>query len=125
MTSGEKAGYFRRVSANAVGFPCGPTVLDPKVAADGPAQFLQPLRERRDADWCFRIVRGNVHEHADAPDPVALLRARRDRPPGCRAAEQRDELPPSHVEHRGLPPQGSEQSIARRRAGPWKRPELF
>ena len=87
---------FRRVSANAVGFACAPTVLDPQVAADGPAQFLQPLRERRDADRCVRIVRGDVHEHADAPHALGLLRARRKRPRRRRAAEQRDELAPLH-----------------------------
>ena len=36
-----------------------------------------------------------VHQHADAPHPLALLRARRERPRG-RAAEQSDELAPSH-----------------------------
>ena len=37
------------------------------------------------------------HEHADAPHPLALLRARRERPRRRRAAEQRDELAPPHV----------------------------
>jgi hypothetical protein len=32
------------------------------------------------------------HEHADAPHPIALLRARRERPHDRRAAAQRDEL---------------------------------
>ena len=49
---------FRRVSANAVGIARGPAVVDPHVAAVGPAQLLQPLQERREADVCFRIVRG-------------------------------------------------------------------
>ena len=44
----------------------------------------------------FRIVRGCGHEHADAPHPLALLRARRERPRRRRAAEQRDELAPLH-----------------------------
>ncbi len=62
----------------------------------GPAQLLQPLQERRDAGLTFRIVRGAGHEHADAPHPLALLRARRERPRRRRAAEQRDELAPLH-----------------------------
>ena len=44
---------------------------------------------------------------------IALLRARRDRPRGRRAAEQRDELAPSQVEHR-LPPQVPPASYAAR-----------
>ena len=36
------------------------------------------------------------HEHADAPDAVALLCARRERPCRCRAAEERDEVAPVH-----------------------------
>src|SRR5215470_19696918 len=46
--------------------------------------------------------RGYCLQHTDAPGQ--LLRARRERP--CRRApEQRDELPPSRVEH-GAPPLG-------------------
>ena len=40
----------------------------------------QPLQERRETGLPFRIVRGYSHEHADAPHPLALLRARRERP---------------------------------------------
>src|SRR5262249_10503085 len=54
---------------------------------------LQPLGERREAGASFRIVRAPIHEHADAPHPLALLRTRRDRP-RRRAAEQSDELAP-------------------------------
>ena len=47
----------------------------------------------------FRIVRGECHEHADAPHPLGLLRARRERPRRRRAAEQRDELAPLSFDH--------------------------
>ena len=47
----------------------------------------------------FRIVRGQVQEHADAPHPLGLLRARRERPRSRRAAEQRDELAPLYPNH--------------------------
>ena len=96
MTSGasatNSAAYLRVRSAS----PAPQRVVDPHVAAVGPAQLLQPLQERRDAGLRFRIVRGAVHEHADAPHALALLRARRERPRGRRAAEQRDELAPLH-----------------------------
>jgi hypothetical protein len=43
----------------------------------------------------FRVVRGQVRKHADAPHALALLRACRERP--CRrAAEQCDERAPPH-----------------------------
>src|SRR5262245_25838128 len=61
-----------------------------------PAQFPQPAQERRDAGSAFRIVRGGAHEHADTSHLVGLLRACRERPCDCRAAEQRDELAPPH-----------------------------
>ena len=71
---------FRRVSANVGGIGCGPAGVDPHVAADGPAQLRQPLQERPDPGLKFRIVRGCGQEHADAPHPLGLLRARRERP---------------------------------------------
>jgi hypothetical protein len=42
----------------------------------------------------FRIVSRDVQEDADAPHPLRLLRARRERPSDRRAAEKRDELSP-------------------------------
>jgi hypothetical protein len=61
--------------------------------------LLQGLLERYEAGLTLSIVRGTVHEHADAPHPLGLLRARRERP-RCRGAEQRDELAALPVEHR-------------------------
>ena len=54
------------------------------------------MQERREARLSFRIVGGEVHEHADAPHALALLRPRRKRPRG-RAAEQDDEIAPSYT----------------------------
>jgi hypothetical protein len=48
---------FRHVSANFVGMAGGPARLDPRVAADVPAQQRQPLQERPDANLEFRIIR--------------------------------------------------------------------
>jgi hypothetical protein len=55
--------------------------------------LLQALLERRDAG-ALRIVRGEVHDHADVAHPLALLRAGGDRPYGCRTAEKCNELTP-------------------------------
>src|SRR5262245_57856085 len=99
---GRERGQFGRVSAKAVGVGRGPARLDLQVAAGSPAQLLQALQERRDADLCVGIVRGQGHEHADALHSLGLLRARRDRPGRCRAAEQGYQLASSYVRH-GLP----------------------
>jgi hypothetical protein len=40
------------------------------------------------------IARASVHQKANAPHPLALLRARRKRPRRGRAPEKRDELAP-------------------------------
>src|SRR5262249_6404246 len=61
------------------------------------------LRESGEPGLTFRIIGGEIHEHADAPHPLALLRARRERPCG-RAADQRDELPASHSRPQGSKP---------------------
>ena len=97
MTSGasatNSAAYLRMRSGSQV---VPPAILDPHVAAIGPAQLLQPLQERRVASLPFRIVRGQIHEYTDAPHSLGLLRPRRERPRCRRAAEQRDELAPPH-----------------------------
>src|SRR5436189_4417949 len=102
MTSGESAtnstAFLRMLSIIAP----GPAGIDLHVAAIGPAQLVQAPLEPREAGFCLRIIHGEWYEHAYSPHPLSLLRACRKRP--CRsAAEQRDELAPSHVEH-GLPP---------------------
>jgi hypothetical protein len=53
-------------------------------------------QERRYAGLIYRIARGRGQQHADAPHPLALLRARRERPSDCCAAEKGDELAPPH-----------------------------
>jgi len=68
-----------------------PPILAAHIAADDPAQFAEPLQERCIAGLSFGIVRHPGHKHADAPHPLGLLRARRERP-GCRAAQTADEV---------------------------------
>src|SRR5262249_50830527 len=90
----------------------GRTNLDLRVAAVGPAQLLQPAQKCRDACPPFGIVRGRGHQHADPPRPFRLLRARRERPRGRCAAEQRDELAaPQLIELHAVPSQGRLQNI--------------
>src|SRR5262249_3311756 len=72
-----------------------PAVLNLDVLPDSPAQLLQSLQECRVAGLRLRIVRGVRHEHTNAPHPLALLRARRERP-RSRAAEPRDEVASPH-----------------------------
>src|SRR5262249_57911573 len=69
---------------------------DPHVAVGGPSELLQALQESVETGLRLWIARRRGHEDADAPHPLALLRARRERPRGCRAAEKRNELPPPH-----------------------------
>ena len=73
-----------------------PADIDPHVAAVGPAQLLQALQERRDAG-CVPDRPRPCHEHADAPHPLGLLRARRERPRCRRATENTEKFPPPHV----------------------------
>src|SRR5262245_887475 len=72
-----------------------PASIDPQIAAVHPAQFLQLLDERSALRPSFRIALRPAHQYADAPHPLRLLRARRERPCDSRAAGQRDELAPT------------------------------
>src|SRR6516162_10236083 len=85
---------FRRLFAKALGIAPAPAEVDTHVTADRPTRFLQPLQERRETRLSFRVVRGEVHEHANAARALPLLRARRQRERNRRSAEQRDELAP-------------------------------
>src|SRR5262249_30795623 len=87
---------FRRLFANALGIAHGPAIFDARVAAVGPTKLLQALRESGEPGLTFRIIGGEIHEHADAPHRLALLRARRERPRRRCAAEQRDEAASLH-----------------------------
>src|SRR5262249_32099256 len=75
---------------------CCPAELDPRVAAVDPAQLLEALQECSVTGLRFPVVRSQAHYDADAPRALALLRLRRQRPCSHSAAEQRDELAPSH-----------------------------
>jgi hypothetical protein len=58
--------------------------------------LAQPCEVRHLTRLRLRIICSDVHKHADAPHALGLLRSRRERPSGCRAAEQRDEIAAFH-----------------------------
>ena len=70
--------------------------MSPHIAATSPTQLLQRLLERRDSGLAFSIIRSPVHKHANPPHTLRLLRARRERPRGRRAAEEHDEVAAVH-----------------------------
>jgi hypothetical protein len=79
------------------------------IATLRPSQSLKLLSKFSEAHFGFRIIRAKAHQHADAPHPFRLLRARRERPSrGSRsAAEKRDELAPfQRPMSPVLPPEG-------------------
>src|SRR5262245_52025627 len=82
--------------ADGIGIRRCPAGIDLHISANGPAKRLQPLQEGSEPCLVMRIVRCCGEEHADAPHPLALLRARRQRPRSRGTAEQRDERAASH-----------------------------
>src|SRR5262249_21240963 len=84
-----------RVAANIAGNRTGPANLETHVLAVDPSGMLQFRHEGTDLFPCKRITFGEWQENADNRDSSGLLRARHHRP-RCGAAEQGDELAPSH-----------------------------
>src|SRR5262249_4950101 len=71
-----------------------PAILDRDRAAFDPAQFAQSLDKRGDPKAPGR--KRACTQESDSRQLSRLLRARRERPRGDRAAEQRDEVVPFH-----------------------------
>jgi len=69
-----------------------PAIVELDVLPGSSSQLLQSLQESRIADLRLRIVRDVEHEETDAAHALGLLRPRRQRPSGRRAAEKGDEL---------------------------------
>src|SRR5262245_13103457 len=81
-----------RIGPYAFGLGTAPAIVDAYVAARGPTQFFKCLPERRRIGLRIPIVLGKGRQYAHAPHTLGLLRARHERPCGCRPAEQRYEL---------------------------------
>src|SRR5262249_16870457 len=73
-----------------------PANINVSTATLHPPELRECLQECRDEKLSFPVAFWISHQHADAPHPLALLRARRQRQRGCCAADQRDELAPFH-----------------------------
>src|SRR5215469_15398662 len=61
---------------------------DLNVAVFNPSEHRKSLPKRHQASLYFRVVLGERMQEHDAPHPLWLLRARRNRPRRRRAAEQ-------------------------------------
>ena len=85
---GRERDQIGRVRARAVGIGRSPAVVDRDVAALGPAQFLEPLQEAREASLFFGTARWPAHEQADAAHPLGLF-ARAARGPASAATRRR------------------------------------
>ncbi len=91
MRSGCSGDEFLRESLHQRRVARCPANVDPNVAAFHPPELLEFVSECGDEGPSLPVALGKAHQHADPPHPLALLRARRERP--CRrAAKQRDEL---------------------------------
>jgi hypothetical protein len=84
------------VSAKTFGIAVAPAIVDVQISTNRPTKFLQALYKRRSATLHLGVVGTGVREYTNSPHPVALLRARRERPRSRRAADERDELAPFH-----------------------------
>ena len=97
MTSGasatNSAAYLRNPATLAVAQRMSIRTLRPSIQPSS----CSACRNAPTQALILRIVRGAPREHADAPHPLALLRARRERPRRRRAAEKRDEFAPLHA----------------------------
>src|SRR6516165_51801 len=92
---GLKADQLLRERSYLIYVNAEPPKVHSHVTAIGPTQTRKRLRERRHARLIYGIAFVKLHEHANAPHAVALLRPRREWP-RRRAPEPRDECPPSH-----------------------------
>src|SRR5262249_37724242 len=84
-----KSDNFRRVPTSGIEAAETRAEIDLHVSANGPAHLLELLDECGVSLLSTRIVPGAAREHSNPPHPLALLRARRERPRSRCAAEQR------------------------------------
>jgi hypothetical protein len=110
---------FLRESLHRLHVGRRPASVDPDVAVLRPAELLERLAECSDPSLSFRVALGIGHQHANKPHQLGLLRSCRQRP-RRRAADQREELASSWIEHGVLP--GTRCASLRRLRMPRKRP---
>jgi hypothetical protein len=88
---------LRSIDACEFGITGVPANVDAEILAFGPSQLAESLDKGRHIRLRCGLRRGAVHEHADPPHLIRLLRARRERPCCRRAAEKGDEVAPFHA----------------------------
>ena len=71
----------------------GRPIVQLNVATSDPCRDKTTGERRERTEWHRVVIFAEPHEHTNPPRPLALLRARRERP-RSRAAEQRDEVEP-------------------------------
>jgi hypothetical protein len=101
------------VSLKVTGVARCPAIVDPNVAPSDQPNCCSPCRNAAMRACPFRVIRGEVHEHADAPHALTLLRARRERPSRRRTAKQRNELAPSHLRAHSITSSARASSVGR------------
>src|SRR6516225_5066240 len=83
-----------------------PAIFDRDGASFDPAEFAEPLH-KSSGQLALRGRRSRAQE-SDGRQPRGLLRTRRERPRGRRAADERDELAPLHsISSSARPERGS------------------
>jgi hypothetical protein len=70
-----------------VGF--GEANIGAEIAAFRPPEAIEPLTNGGDARLHFGIRFGPAYQNSNPSEEIGLLRARRERPRGCRAAKRR------------------------------------
>jgi hypothetical protein len=75
---------------------CSPAPVDTNVAALDPTKTSKRFPKCSDEALALPVTLRKSHQHADPSHPLRLLRARRERPRGRRAAEERDEIASFH-----------------------------
>ena len=92
MTSGGSAASSAAYLRVSVRVAAGPSGYQRGHCGRRSSPILQALLERRERGCASGSSAAIVHENANPPHPLRLLRTRRQRPCGRRAAEKRDEL---------------------------------
>src|SRR5262249_55005844 len=88
---------FDSEASQALVIPAWPALLDVDIAFFDPPEILQAPAKRGHTELAFGgILCQPTNQHADAPHALSRLRGARCERPGCRAAENCDELPPPH-----------------------------
>ncbi len=72
-----------------------PAEIEPDIPALAPAELVERFQQSGNPARAIGIAFGQIHEDADVPDAIVLLRAGGERPRGQTAGE-RDKISPPH-----------------------------